>query len=379
MTFPNHQVLPKIPGMPNTALLSTCLLLTTVNSSYHTRISNIYFSVYLNSTLHPSRSPTYFLYQDNATLLTRDSDRSLCVNSTKQLDLCDSSLGSVWVYEGDSLALYTVLGTDKFYLKMDGSSAGLTRTQSDKSDQILLVPAVGNTDKPVSMQLKEMMASLDKDLDSVRQKFGELSAQKDRMLNASSVLADKAKKSEEDYEKFLKSMTDKVKEFEKEMEDMKKEVGQEIQDMNNTQYNWRDNVLPSLLKKIEGSNDRPAQFMRKLDATDLEDYLFNETAEIEKTLKSYLNKHRTAPISMYDWMIIVTTLLYVVYFVDIVGRAAGWKFLVRKNTNRTEIEMEAPSNIQPEYFLQEEAESSTFEYARARESIKGKLRLKPVE
>ena len=50
---------------------------------------------------------------------------------------------------------------------------------------------------------------------------------------------------------------------------------------------------------------------------------------------------------MYDWMIIVTTLLYVVYFVDIVGRAAGWKFLVRKNTNRTEIEMEAPSNIQP--------------------------------
>ena len=68
-----------------------------------------------------------------------------------------------------------------------------------------------------------------------------------------------------------------------------------------------------------------------------------------KLLQSHIefSSTRTAPISMYDWMIIVTTLLYVVYFVDIVGRAAGWKFLVRKNTNRTEIEMEAPSNIQP--------------------------------
>ena len=59
---------------------------------------------------------------------------------------------------------------------------------------------------------------------------------------------------------------------------------------------------------------------------------------------------RIAPVSMYDWLVIVTTLLYIIYFIDIVGRAAGWKCLGRKNKNRTEIEMEAPSNIQPGKF-----------------------------
>jgi hypothetical protein len=60
-----------------------------------------------------------------------------------------------------------------------------------------------------------------------------------------------------------------------------------------------------------------------------------------------MNILRIAPVSVYDWLIILTTLLYVVYFVDILGRAAGWKCVLKKKKARTELEMEAPSNIQP--------------------------------
>ena len=198
----------------------------------------------------------------------------------------------MWSYEGDSLALYTVVGTDKYYLKMDGSSAGLKLAQSDNTVQILLMPAVGSTDNPVARQLRKMMASLDKDLNDVRLKFGELSAMKGRMLNESMILADQAKKSEEKYDRMLKDMSDKLKEFKSEMEDMKNSMGEEIRQMNGTQYDWKDSILPSLSERIQGVNDRPAQFLEKLNSTDLEDSLLNKTAEIKKTLKSYLNKHR---------------------------------------------------------------------------------------
>ena len=50
---------------------------------------------------------------------------------------------------------------------------------------------------------------------------------------------------------------------------------------------------------------------------------------------------------MYDWLIILTTLLYILYFVDIIGRAAGFKCCGKRGAARIELEMEAPSNIQP--------------------------------
>lgn len=358
------------------------LLLIVADGSYFSRIGNMYHGVYLKETLQPSSSPTYWIFRDNMNILTPDANYQLCINVTKHLDLCNDTMGlkdTEWGYEIGSMGLYTISAGDRYYLTLNGTGAGVTQQQTGNSDKILLSPATGNTDTPLVATLGKAVKTLRQELDSVRANYSKLLEMKDGMVNNSALLADQARKAEEDYDGKVKMIADKFEYYKTEVEEMKQSMTKEIQVMNTTQYNMATTTLPSISDYIEDMRIKPDQFLDKLKTTDLESSLKTQITEINKTLSSYLHKHRIAPVSVYDWLILLTTLLYILYFVDIIGRTAGWKCFSTKSTVRTELEMqmENPTSIPPEYFIQEEGEAANFERTRA--SIKGKLHLKPVE
>ena len=74
---------------------------------------------------------------------------------------------------------------------------------------------------------------------------------------------------------------------------------------------------------------------------------FNTSRPIWQSHHLLVCSLRIAPVSFYDWLIIVSAFLYIVYFVDVVGRASGWRHCSRRNVKKTEIEMEGPSAIEP--------------------------------
>jgi hypothetical protein len=272
-------------------LFSLSLLLA-AESRYFSRIANLYYGVYLNSTLNPSPTPTYWIVQDNMTIITPDTTQELCINSTKQVSLCGAGSGSIWSYRGGSLGLYTMSGSDKYYLTMNGSLAGVTKQLVSNGDKILLSPAVGESDNPIAHMLRKDVQTLREELRKVRETYGKLLSQKDRLVNGSEKLTSQAKAAEEEYNDKVKMIGEKLEEFRADAREMNTSMTREVQKMNNTRNEMVETVLPSISEDIDNIKIKPTKFLQKLENTDLETSLRKQIAEVNETLNGYLHKHR---------------------------------------------------------------------------------------
>ena len=205
-----------------------------------------------------------------------------------------AGLNTEWGYEIGSMGLYTISAGDRYYLTLNGTGVGVTQQQTGNSDKILLSPATGNTDTPLVATLGKAVKTLREDLESVRANYSKLLEMKDGMVNDSAVLADQARRAEEEYDSKVKMIADKLQYYKTEVEEMKKSMTKDIQFMNTTQYAMATTILPSISDYIEDMRIKPDQFLEKLKMTDLESCLKTQITKVNKTLSGYLHKHRLA-------------------------------------------------------------------------------------
>ena len=282
-------------SMTNMPVLSFYIflhLLLVCESSYHSRIASVYYGVYLDENFSPSKTPTYWKFQDNQTIHTPDASQALCINTFKHLDLCALGNGSQWSYEGGKMGLYAMSGADKYYMSLSDQVADVKLHQSGNSEKILLAPAAGDTDNPVVLKLGQALKSLREDLASVREKYNDILALKESMVNRSDSLMDEARASEEKYDGNVTLIAEKLTYLKSEEEDINTSMTQKLQKMNDTEYSMKNSVFPTISKEINDIISKPDAFKEKLRMTDLEDYLNEQIAKVNKTLRGYLHKHR---------------------------------------------------------------------------------------